>query len=93
MIGGKVIETMSIHDRVWINCQEYSELSNELSNRFCGIYVENTPKSRSVSDGDIIWWQGDRAMWTAIDRNGKPIGKYDTILKKIGFSGVNRPKI
>jgi hypothetical protein len=92
MIGGKVIETIVCGNKVWINCQEYLETCDKLLNYTCAIYVENTPASRSVSEGDIVWWQGDRAMWTARDRNNKTIGKADTVLKKIGFSGVSRPK-
>lgn len=93
MVGGKVIETIECGEKIWINCQEYLETTNELLNNTCGIYVENTSKSRSISEGDIVWWQGNRAMWTAKDKNGHTIGKSDTILKKIGFSGVNRINI
>lgn len=90
MIGGVVIETMVLKYRVWILCQERLKNGTMLSDK-CSIFVENTPKSRSVSEGDIIWWQGAHAMWTAKDSNGRTVGKPDTKLARIGFSGVNRP--
>lgn len=92
MVGGKVIETLVVRDRVWINCQEYLQTEDRLLRGTCAIYVENTPQARSVSDGDIVWWQGNRAMWTAKDKAGKTVGKPDTVLMRIGFSGVSRPE-
>jgi hypothetical protein len=89
MIGGKVVETIVDGDRVWINCQEFR--GGETYNTFCAIYVKSTAQARSVSEGDIIWWQGDRAMWTAKNSYGKTIGKPDTILKRIGYSGAKKP--
>ena len=82
---GKVIETVVVKDKVWVNCRD--EHGSE-----CAIYVQNTPKARSISDGDSFWWQSDRAYWTPKDRAGRLIGsKSDIILKRIGFSGVKRP--
>lgn len=92
MIGGKVVETKVLPEKVWINCQEYLETQDQLLDNFCAVYVENTPKARSISEGDIVWWQNDKAMWTAKDKYGKTIGKPDIILKRIGFSGVKRPE-
>lgn len=85
MIGGVVIETVTLPEKVWINCEE------EQSTSKCAIYVENTPKARAIGVGDIVWWQGERAYWTAKDSKGKNIGKGDIVLKRIGFSGVKRP--
>lgn len=92
MIGGKVVTTKEADGKVFIKVQEYLETKDKLLNNFCAIYVELSPKSRSVSEGDIVWWQGDRAYWTAKDSRGKTIGKPDTILNRIGFSGVSFPK-
>lgn len=85
MIGGTVIETVDTGDRIWINCRERK------SRRECAIFVTRTALSRAVSEGDVVWWQADRAMWTAKDKAGKTIGKPDTTLKRIGFSGVKCP--
>lgn len=86
MIGGKVIETIVCGDRVWINCEDRFQT--------CAIYVQNDCKARAVSEGDIVWWQAGKAMWTAKDRYGKTVGKPDTILTKIGFShSKSRPTI
>lgn len=85
MIGGNVVETIVLPDRVWVNCRERNCTST------CAIYVENTSKSRSISEGDIVWWQGGYAMWTP-KRNGKSYGKSDIQLNRIGCSGVIRPE-
>jgi hypothetical protein len=78
MVGGKVIETIVLRDRVWINCRERKK---ELA-----IYVRRDAVSRSVSPGDTVWWQGRMAMWTP---KGKPFA--DKRMERIGFSGVPRP--
>lgn len=91
MVGGKVIETIVLDDRVWVNCQEYLKTQDRLLRDTCAIYVEKTDKSRSISEGDIVWWQGDSAMWTPKNSSGETYGKTDIRLKRIGFSGVNRP--
>lgn len=91
MVGGQVIETIVLQDKVWINCKE--KVNGRLIGDGTAIYVERNPKSCSVSEGDTVWWQGNRAMWTAKDANGNIIGKPDTVLKRIGFSGVNRPEV
>mgnify|MGYP000973924144 CR=1 FL=1 len=90
MIGGKVIETIISKDRVWINCQEFR--NNKLIGTPCAIFVELSPKAKSVSEGDIVWWQGNRAMWTAKNSAGETVGKPDTVLIRIGSSGVSRPE-
>ena len=98
MVGGTVIETVELADRVWVNCQE------DTSSSVCAIYVERTPKSRSISEGDSVWWQGQWALWTpSFNRTPtcdhthhyscKRVGiDYDIRLKRIGFSGVKRPE-
>lgn len=97
MIGGIVVETVIVGDRVWINCEE------ERSSSQCAIYVKNTAKARCVSPGDTVWWQGVRALWTPHFNRGKTcdhthhysckrVGKdYDIELERIGFSGVPKP--
>jgi CxxC motif-containing protein (DUF1111 family) len=48
-IGGKVIETIDTGDKVWVNTNDkHSE---------CAVYVERNAKSRSISEGDMLWWQ------------------------------------
>lgn len=83
MCGGKVIETIILEDSVWVNVQDKRDI--------CAVYVDNTPESRSISDGDSIWWQGGYVFWTAKNKKGKTVGKVDYKLKKRGFSGVSRP--
>lgn len=84
MVGGKVIETIVVGDRVWVNTQDKRDT--------CAIYVENTAESRTISEGDSLWWHGGHAYWTAKNRHGKPVGKVDYKLKRRGYSGVKRPE-
>lgn len=93
MVGGRVIETKEVDNKVWINTREYiGENRDNPTSNTCAIYVERSPKSRSVSEGDIVWWQGGRAYWTPKDSTGKTIGNGDIVLNRIGFSGVSRPE-
>lgn len=89
MIGGTVVETVVLPDKVWVNCRERNSSST------CAIYVEKTPKSRTIGEGDIVWWQGSWAMWTPEfnrGKNGLRCGKdFDIRLNRIGYSGAKRP--
>jgi len=88
VIGGIVIETVVLPDRVWINCAEKDSTSK------CAIYVENDAKARCVSPGDNVWWQRRRAMWTPgsyKQGTGKQGHQWDIVLQRIGYSGVSRP--
>lgn len=99
MVGGKVIETIVLPDKVWINTRDAHSTSE------CAIYVENDAKSRTVSEGDTVWWQSDIAMWTPAFMASEKVCDhkhhyscrragidYDIRLKRIGFSGVKRPE-
>lgn len=95
MVGGKVIETIALKDRVWINCRDRNDT--------CAIYVRKTAKARAVSEGDTVWWQGGWALWTPACNKKKTCNHthhyscsragvdYDIKLERIGFSGVSRP--
>jgi len=99
VIGGTVIETIVLPDRVWINTQEPPRA------RTCAIYVANTAKARCVSEGDQIWWQGQWALWTPACNRKPACGHkhhyscsragvdYDIRLERIGYSGVSRPVV
>ncbi len=86
-VGGTVVDTVTVGDRVWIDTKE--KLTYQSS---CAIYVENTPAARAVSAGDIVWWQGSIAYWTPKDRRGKTIGPVEVKLKRRGYSGASRPE-
>lgn len=91
MVGGTVIETIVLPEKVWVNCDEARSYEAEggwvtIPSRECAIYVERTPESRSISEGDSLWWQGGWAMWTPRNRAFE-----DRKLKRIGYSGVSRP--
>jgi hypothetical protein len=77
-VGGKVLETIVLSDRVWVNTID--------DGHECAIYIMRTPESRSISEGDTVWWQGKHAFWTP---KGRPFR--DRELLRIGFSGVRRP--
>lgn len=86
MVGGRVVEVIKLEkNRWWINCGgtrgEYRET--------CAIYLD--PGEADIAPGDMLWWQGAYAMWTAYTR-GVAGKKHDVRLKRIGYSGVSRPK-
>lgn len=90
MVGGKVVETIELEDKIWINCEDEKTPQwndKNYSNDQCAIYVEKTAAARCIQEGDSLWWQGDHAMWTPRKR-----AFTDFKLKKIGSSGVKRPK-
>lgn len=91
MIGGKVIETIVLPDKVWVNCQDDHSTST------CAIYVARDAKSRSISEGDTVWWQSGVAMWTPTATRNTPGEKkggvhFDIQIPRIGYSGVKRPR-
>ena len=86
-IGGKVVETIVLPEKVWVNTRDTDYGPRE---RTVAIYVERTPESRSISVGDIIWWQGDTAFWTPRSLGNNP-PFVEKKLKRVGFSGVPRP--
>lgn len=89
MVGGTVIETIVLPDKVWVNCE------GDYSLEQCAVYVENTPKARSISNGDTLWWQSSWAFWTPSfhqQGTGKAGRQYDIKLRRIGYSGVARPQ-
>ena len=95
MIGGKVIETLILpeQNRVWINTRDYDKTTGEWRSDICAIYVEDSAAARSISEGDVVWWQGNCAHWTAKDRKGRTVGKADVKLVRKSYSGVKRPVV
>lgn len=91
MIGGTVLEIIVLPDRVWINCVEDNSESK------CAIYVESNEKSKAITPGDGVWWQGGWAMWTPYKIRGSKDPKFksgkdfDIKMPRIGCSGVSRP--
>lgn len=85
-VGGKVTQVIDAGDKVWVDTKE-----REQSTQTCAIYVERNALSLAISPGDSLWWQGGNAYWTAKSRNGTTLGKADTTIRKLGYSGVSRP--
>lgn len=86
MVGGIVIETITLPDRIWVNCREVvngRSIRNE-----CAIYVERNVQSEAIRVGDNVWWQGSFAMWTPRDRSFT-----DVKIPRRGYSGVRRPEM
>jgi hypothetical protein len=82
-VGGKVVETIVLPDKVWVNTSDHGDL--------CAIYVERTAEARSIDIGDSLWWQGRYAYWTPRHgrfRHDPPFR--DRAIRRIGFSGVER---
>ena len=87
MVGGKIIEIVKESpDRWWVNC---GGIRSEYKTT-CAIFLD--PAGNDLAPGDSLWWQSDSAYWTPYTR-GKFDGREDVKLKKIGFSGVNRPAL
>lgn len=87
-VGGEVLEVIPFGDKIFINTIE--KIRSDDGFRYgakCAINVEKDGNSVKVKPGDIVWWQGNKAYWTTKDRKTE----IETILKRVGFSGVNRP--
>lgn len=86
MVGGTVIEVITLEDRIWINCRD----SNQGRKDECAIYVERNAHSEAIRAGDVVWWQSQHAMWTPISADLR--GFEDIKIPRIGYSGVPRPE-
>ncbi len=87
-VGGEVVEVIKSGNKVWINTVE--KIRDGDKHRYggrCAIFVAKDKNSIKVKPKDILWWQGRKAYWTTEDR----LTEVETVLDKIGFSGVNRP--
>lgn len=82
MVGGTVIETIILEDKVWVNCKDKTYKDT------CAIYVERNKDSEAIRVGDSIWWQGGYAMWTPQSREFA-----DRKIERRGYSGVRRPDV
>lgn len=79
-VGGEVIEVIVQRKRVYVDTSD--------GGCKCAIFVEKNSDSKQIKKGDVVWWQGNHAYWTTSDRETVVERK----IKRIGFSGVNRPK-
>jgi hypothetical protein len=94
-VGGKVCEVIDTGDRVWIdtkNVVRHTKTGKRLYTEHCAIYVRRDDRSRCVSVGDSVWWQGRHAMWTPRAKDGSVLTGPDVLLDRIGYSGVKRPE-
>lgn len=85
MVGGRIVETVSVSDeKLWVNCVDLLRPKEE-----CAIYLD--PQGNTLRVGDSLWWQGSFAMWTPSHVRESGVGESDIKLPRIGFSGVHRP--
>lgn len=84
-VGGIVVETIGLSDRIWANTREPS------SGDLCAIWLERTDEARSISNGDALWWQGGHAFWTPRSA-GDPPPFADRKIHRIGCSGIPRDR-
>ena len=82
-VGGTVIEVVWTKDKIWVNTDDHGDE--------CAIYVEPCFKAKCVCPGDKLWWQGSFAYWTP-QSHVEGTGDYDIKIRRIGGSGVSRPK-
>ncbi len=90
MIGGKVIETILLAQKVYVKVADkpYGKLET------CAIYVERNGDSESIKVGDSLWWQGRVAYWNPQNSERKKCGvDFDIEIPRIGYSGVSRPEV
>lgn len=81
MVGGTVVDIVKVSPtKWWVNCVEKFGTHPQT----CAIYLD--PRGNTIEVGDIVWWQGDKAMWTTADR-----ARTDVQLPKLGYSGVAHP--
>lgn len=85
-VGGIVVETIGLSDRIWANTREPS------SGDLCAIWLERTDEARSISNGDALWWQGGHAFWTPRSL-GEPPPFSDRRIPRIGCSGIPRDRV
>ena len=79
MIGGTVIEAVKHGESVWINTRD--------GRSTCAISVKACAKASSVSEGDSIWWHGEKAYWSPKCVTG---GK-EYSLDRVEKCGVSKP--
>jgi len=84
MVGGMVITTIEDGDRIYVNCREL--LTHRGRPQTCAIYVDRNSDSVQIRPGDKIWWQGNRVMWTPIDRR-----VIEKEIPRRSYSGVSSP--
>lgn len=90
MTGGKVVETIELEDKIWVNCEDETVPQwndKNFAPKQSAIYIEKTAAGRCVQDGDTIFWEGEYALWTP---RKKAFTDYK--LKRVGAVGVKRPK-
>jgi hypothetical protein len=78
MAGGKVVEVITLEDRIWVNCREGHDVA--------AVYVERNALSELIRPGDKLWWQGESAFWTTPD-----LSHVEVELERLSASGVGRP--
>jgi hypothetical protein len=75
MIGGVIIKTEAMPDRVRVWVEE------EQSTSKCIVDLELCQNSLGIQPSDSIWWQNSKAYWTPFDHSD-----IDVAINKIGFS-------
>lgn len=81
MIGGTVIETKPGSDNIGVVVVE-DQFGERLE-----INVEATAEARSISPGDVVWWQGRKAYWSPKNQDSDFFdGVEDVPLYRIGYS-------
>jgi hypothetical protein len=101
MVGGKVIETITLEDRVWVNVKD----THPPQKNTCAVYIERNINSEQIAVGDSLWWQSDKAFWTPAANSAEACNHrehitceqkcgvdYDIAIPRLSYSGVNRPE-
>ncbi len=100
MVGGKVIESVVLPDKVWVDVRDTNHPKDT-----CAIYVERNEDSEAISIGDSLWWQGGCSYWTPKENDVAECGHrehvtcsavahvdYNIQIPRLSSSGVSRPE-
>lgn len=85
MVGGKVVEVILEPDRVFLNVQDKTYPKDR-----CGIYVVRDADSEQIENGDTVWWQGNKVLWTPVAML-LGVARVDCPLDRASYSGANHP--
>lgn len=86
-VGGRVVEVAHVNaSKVWVNTDDNPNRTRGKLPNLCAVFVD--PEGHDIQPGDSLWWQSGTCYWTP---QARPFGVSDIPLRKIGYSGVNKP--
>lgn len=100
MVGGKVIEIVTLERKVWVSVRDVNHPKDT-----CAVYVERNKDSEAIEIGDSVWWQAGFAYWTPSANSAAECAHrehvtcervggvdYDIAIPRVSYSGVGYPE-